>query len=201
MLAFKPLKLSFFKNFVAKFLLPLLLMALTLSVFALLYNPGSALAQYKVPFIKPMEGGIITGFRQEYYDEEEKVSRRHTGIDISGDSGARVRASGNGTVVYIGYSNIGGRTIVIRHNEKIRTTYLNITDSFVNYGQKVHQGDIIAAIGAQDDPSSGHPHLHFGIIYDGYYLDPEDVLKIDYSSISKYISLKYIYPDFKVQFE
>ena len=201
MFTLRTLKLSFFKNFVVKFILPLLLTALFLSAFAMFYNPGSALAQYKVPFIKPMEGGIVTGFRQEYYDEEEKVTRRHTGIDISGDSGTRVRASGNGTVVYIGYSNIGGRTIVIRHNEKIRTTYLNFTDSFVNYGQKVHQGDIIAAIGAQDDPSSGQPHLHFGIIYDGYYLDPEDVLKIDYSSISKYISLKYIYPDFKVQLE
>ena len=200
----KSLKFNLFKNPSVKAVKLLFLPAFISLVFfalSLFGSPESVSAQYTAPFIKPLEGGIITGFRQEYFDEEKQVSRMHTGIDICAEDGSSVVAAGNGKVVYMGFSPIGGRTIVIRHNEKIRTTYLNIAECFVSTGDRVLQGDIIAAISAEDDPSSLSPHLHFGIIYDGYYLDPEDVLNIDYSSISKYIVLEYVENDFKIQAE
>jgi murein DD-endopeptidase MepM/ murein hydrolase activator NlpD len=156
-------------------------------------------AEPRVPFIAPLRGEFIVKFRQPYWDEEKEVERRHTGIDIAGSNGDHVRASGSGIVSYTGFSPIGGRTLVIKHNEKIRTTYLNLSAIFVSVGTNVKQGDIIAAIGAEDDPSSVYPHLHFGIIYNGKYLDPEDVLNIDYSSISRFISLKYLESDFMLK--
>jgi len=159
-------------------------------------NPSSIYAAPKVPFIVPLNGEFTVKFRQPYWDEEKEVERRHTGIDIAGNKGDHVRASGSGVVSYIGISPIGGRTLVIRHNEKIRTTYLNLSAIFISVGAYVKQGDIVAAIGAEDDPSSAETHLHFGIIYNGKYLNPEDVLNIDYSSISKFISLKYLESDF-----
>lgn len=164
-------------------------------------TPGtySAYSQIKVPFIMPLEGKILVSFRQEYLDEQKQVTRKHTGIDIWGNPGDAVIASANGVVSYCGFSPIGGRTVVIWHNEKIKTTYLNLSQVYVQPGVFVKQGQAIAAIGAWDDPSHTGCHLHFGIIYDGKYLDPEDVLKIDYSSISKYIKLKYIKPGFYVQ--
>ena len=161
--------------------------------------PSDIHAEQKTPFIAPLKGEFIVKFRQPYWDEEKEVERKHTGIDISGNIGGRVMASGTGIVSYIGFSPIGGRTLVIRHNEKIRTTYLNLSAIFVSQGSPVRQGDIIASIGADDDPSSTVPHLHFGIIYSGKYLDPEDVLNIDYSSISKFISLKYLESDFMLK--
>ena len=152
---------------------------------------------FNVPFIVPLNGNIDLKFRQDYFDINKKITRKHTGIDISGKFNQEVLASGNGTVIYIGFSPIGGRTIVIKHNEKIRTTYLNLLSIFVSEGDYVHQGDVIAAIGAEDDPSSFEDyHLHFGVIYNGFYLDPLDVLKISYKSISKYISLEYFENDF-----
>jgi murein DD-endopeptidase MepM/ murein hydrolase activator NlpD len=147
----------------------------------------------------PLEGKILISFRQEYLDEGQQVKRKHTGIDIEGSPGDYVIASANGVVSYCGFSPIGGRTVVVRHNEKIRTTYLNLSQVYVQPGVFVKQGQAIAAIGACDDPSNTSCHLHFGIIYDGKYLDPEDVLKIDYNSISKYIKLKYIKPNYYVQ--
>jgi len=167
-------------------------------VYFLSLNPQDIYCASSVPFIKPVEGAVITGFRQEYLDEAKQVTRQHTGIDILGNNRDKVKASGNGTVIYTGFSPIGGRTIVLKHNQKIRTTYLNLSEIFINIGNKVKQGDVIAAIGAEDDPSSLLPHLHFGIIYDGFYLDPEDILKIDYSAISKYILLQYCNPDFGI---
>ena len=154
----------------------------------------------KVPFIIPLDGQIELCFREEYFDEEKRVTRKHTGIDISGESNQAVSASGNGIVAYIGLSPIGGRTIVIRHNSKIRTTYLNLLNIYVSIGDYVIQGEAIAAIGADDDPSSSQStHLHFGIIYDDFYLDPADIFKIGYINISRYISLQYVGNDFRLQ--
>jgi len=89
--------------------------------------------------------------------------------------------------------------VVIKHNENIRSTYLNILDCFVTKGERVSRGDIIASIGAVDDPSLKESHLHFGIIYMDSYLDPEDVLNIDYTSITRFISLEYLSPDTSLQ--
>jgi len=169
-----------------------------LMVLLLFFNPSVIHADTKRPFVMPLEGEIIVAFRQVYYDREKGVERKHTGIDIAGNKGSAVLASGNGTVIYTGFSPVGGRTVVIRHNEKIRTTYLNLSQVLVSTGTYVKQGHTIATIGALDDPSSESVHLHFGIIYDGKYLDPQDVLGIDYSNITGFIKLKYIKPDFNV---
>ncbi len=179
----------------------LLLLCLFTGLFLYVFPlfPSGIHAGQKAPFITPLNGEFIVRFRQPYWDEEKEVERRHTGIDISGNTGDRVMASGTGIVSYIGFSPIGGRTLVIRHNEKIRTTYLNLSAIFVSPGSRVRQGDIIASIGADDDPSSTVPHLHFGIIYNGKYLNPDDVLNIDYSSISKFISLKYLESDYMLK--
>jgi murein DD-endopeptidase MepM/ murein hydrolase activator NlpD len=165
----------------------------------LLFFPRMIYCNYKSPFMIPIaSGNIIVRFRDSYLDKVEKVERKHTGIDIEGLPGENIFASGNGLVTYIGFSPIGGRTLVIRHNEKIKTTYLNLEQILVSKGSQVSQGDRIATIGAEDDPSSETTHLHFGVIYDDKYLDPEDLLKIDYESISKFLYLKYIDPDFSV---
>ena len=179
----------------------LLISFLLAGLFLIFYplNPSEIYAEPKKPFIVPLGGEFIVKFRQPYWDEEKEFERRHTGVDISGNRGDRVRASGSGIVSYTGFSPIGGRTLVIKHNVKIRTTYLNLSAIFVSVGTHVEQGDIVAAIGTDDDPSSSDPHLHFGIIYDGKYLDPEDVLNIDYSSISRFISLKYLESDFSLK--
>lgn len=161
--------------------------------------PGKIYCSYKSPFIIPIPSGkIIVGFRESYVDKVKKVERKHTGIDIEGNAGGDVIASGNGTIDYIGFSPIGGRTLVIRHNEKIRTTYLNLDQILVPKGSRVSQGDTIATIGAEDDPSSEIAHVHFGVIYNDRYLDPEDLLEIDYKSISKFLYLKYIEADYRV---
>jgi len=154
---------------------------------------------YRTPFITPLEGEIIVGFRQIYWDEEKGKDYKHTGIDIEGKYGQKVAAAGSGVVSYIGFSPTGGRTLVIKHNQKIRTTYLNLMNIHVSTGTYIKQGEIIASIGADDDPSSSRCQLHFGVIYNNKYLDPEDLLNIDYRNISKFIYLKYLPSDFEFE--
>lgn len=150
------------------------------------------------PFIFPLYGDVALGFREEYFDSDKQAEYKHTGIDIIGSPGDRVSASGNGIVSYTGFSPIGGRTIVIRHNQNIRTTYLNLQNIYVSRGDMVKQGDIIASIGALDDPSCADHHLHFGIIYLNKYLDPLQVLCMDYTSISRFLRLVYVPGDLKI---
>ncbi len=178
--------------------LAFLIVAAAIAIPLLLF-PKMIYCNYKSSFIIPIASGdIIVGFRDSYLDKVEQVERRHTGIDIEGQPGENVLASGNGLVAYIGFSPIGGRTLVIMHNEKIKTTYLNLEQVLVSKGSHVSQGDRIATIGAEDDPSSETTHLHFGVVYNDKYLDPEDLLKIDYKSISKFLYLKYIEADYSV---
>lgn len=155
-------------------------------------------AEYKRPFIYPLQGEILIGFREEYFHIEKSAYYKHTGIDISGSPGDRVMAAGNGTVSYTGFSPTGGRTVVIKHNTMIRTTYLNLQSIFVSKGDSVRQGDIIASIGVLDDPSCEEYHLHFGIIYDDAYLDPVQLLNIDYYSISRFLRLEYTQRDYRI---
>jgi len=159
--------------------------------------PGKDPALRK-PFISPLYGDIALGFREEYFNDDRQADYRHTGIDIIGAPGDRVSASGNGTIVYTGFSPIGGRTIVIRHNQNIRTTYLNLQNIYVSQGDRVKQGDIIASIGASDDPSCTDSHLHFAVIYMNKYLDPLQVLDMDYTSISRFLRLVYVPGDLKI---
>ena len=59
----------------------------------------------------------------------------------------------------------------------------------------VKQGDIIGSLGAYDDISSEKCHLHFAVIYGNMYLDPVQLLDIDYSRISGYLRLVYMERD------
>jgi len=165
-----------------------------LSFFTFINLSPSIYADYKAPFIIPLEGEIITSFRQSYWFSDKQKYLKHTGIDIHGKYGQKVIAAGNGIVTYCGFSPIGGRTLVIKHNNKIRTTYLNLLQIYVVIGTYVKQGETIACIGASDDPSNPLYHLHFGVIYNNKYIDPKNLLKIDYSNISKFLYLEYL-PD------
>jgi len=154
----------------------------------------------KVPFILPLDGETVLEFREDYFYNEKNSSRKHTGIDIKGDFNQNIFSSGDGVVSYIGFSPTGGRTIVVRHNENIRTTYLNLLSIFVSNGDYVNQGEVIGTIGGNDDPSYlDESHLHFGIIYNGLYLDPQDVLNIGYKNITSFVSIKYLKNDFYLE--
>ena len=87
---------------------------------------------------------------------------------------------------------------MIGHNRNIRTTYLNLQNIYVSQGDRVKQGDIIASIGASDDPSCKDSHLHFAIIYMNKYLDPLQVFNMDYNSISRFLRLVYVPGDLKI---
>ncbi|MGB3346535.1 MAG: M23 family metallopeptidase [Candidatus Humimicrobiia bacterium] len=148
-------------------------------------------ANERKPLIYPLKGEILIHFNEEYTDKDTGEAHRHCGIDISGEKGDKVVASAPAKVFYVGYTPTGGKTISIVHLLDVKTTYLNLQDYHVSVGQEVKRGQIIGTIGAEDDPSSEEIHLHFGVIVNDHYVDPEKILNMDFNDLTKFISLTY----------
>lgn len=88
----------------------------------------------------------------------------HTGLDIAdGDCyGATIVASKSGTVEWAGYDDSGyGNYVIINHGDGYKTLYGHCSSVAVSQGQKVTQGQTIAAIGSTGQ-STGN-HLHFEV--------------------------------------
>lgn len=86
----------------------------------------------------------------------------HKGIDLAARKNTPIMAAHDGTVIYAGHDFRGfGRMIMIEGDKGWATLYGHLNKIEVREGQKVHQGEVIAAMG-----STGHstgPHLHFEI--------------------------------------
>jgi len=167
------------------------ILTISLILYPSIIKPNVILANERKPLIYPLKGEILVHFNEQYVDEETSETHRHCGIDISGEKGDRVVASAPGKVFYVGYTPTGGKTISIVHLLDVKTTYLNLQDYHVSVGQEVKRGQLIGTIGAEDDPSSEEIHLHFGVIVNGFYVDSEKILEMDFNDLTKFISLTY----------
>ncbi|MFA5811121.1 MAG: M23 family metallopeptidase [bacterium] len=94
----------------------------------------------------------------------------HDGIDIAGPVGTPISAPGDGVVTFTGYKAGYGKAIIIDHGYGISTLYGHCSALYVDEGQRVKRGLLIAAVGSTGR-SSG-PHLHFEIHVDGVPVDP-----------------------------
>ncbi len=98
------------------------------------------------------------------------ASTDHKGIDIGASTGAAIIASAAGRVTTATYSYSAGNYVVISHGNNISTVYMHASALYVSVGDTVEQGETIAAVGSTG--YSTGPHLHFGIIVNGDYVDP-----------------------------
>lgn len=112
--------------------------------------------------------------------------RPHHGVDYVARYGTPVRASGDGTVNFIGWKGDNGRMVSIRHKGAYRTVYAHLSrfDQGLKRGATVRQGEIIGYVG--NSGASTGTHLHFGVYKHGQPVDP---LGIDYSPIAKPVDL------------
>lgn len=98
------------------------------------------------------------------------ASTFHKGIDISGPYGTSIYATKSGVVSQVTYSSTGGNIVKINHGDGISSRYLHLQSVYVTKGQRVTQGQKIAAMGSTGN-STG-PHLHFEILLNGSQVNP-----------------------------
>lgn len=95
----------------------------------------------------------------------------HSGLDFPAPTGTPIHASAGGRVVYAGYRPEYGYTVEIDHGNGLVTRYAHCSRLLVKPGEVVTPGQRIAAIGTTG--RSTGPHLHFEVLKDGRYSDPE----------------------------
>ncbi|HHW32069.1 MAG TPA: peptidoglycan DD-metalloendopeptidase family protein [Clostridiaceae bacterium] len=131
-------------------------------------------------FISPVLGEIIGVFAQDrlIYSKTLDQWRAHSGIDLAADRGTPVRAVANGVVVDVKNDPRWGITVVIEHDNGLRTVYANLaSDEMVVQNEKVAQGDIIGCVGnTAAFESAEQPHLHFEVWKDDKPVNPEDYI-------------------------
>ncbi|MDW5299397.1 MAG: peptidoglycan DD-metalloendopeptidase family protein [Sedimentibacter sp.] len=115
-------------------------------------------------FINPLPGAMISsrfGSRSGGF---------HRGIDLAKATGSSIKATDGGTVISAGWDGSYGYSILINHGGGYSSRYAHCSDMYVSAGDKVYQGQIIAAVGSTG-VSTG-PHLHFEIMKYGSVVNP-----------------------------
>jgi murein DD-endopeptidase MepM/ murein hydrolase activator NlpD len=100
------------------------------------------------------------------------VWKAHKGVDMAAPLGTPIRASGDGTVDFVGVSNGYGNMVVLKHWSNYSTAYGHMSrfTSGLRRGQHVSQGDVIGYVGATGWATG--PHLHYEFRIGGQATDP-----------------------------
>ena len=132
-------------------------------------------------FAMPVEGEILREFAKDslVYSATLDEWITHNGIDIAADKTTVVKASESGTVKSIKNDPRYGLTIVIEHVNSFSSVYSNLlTAEFVEEGETVEKGQTIGTVGnTATFEIADESHLHFEILKDNEYVDPELYVK------------------------
>ena len=106
--------------------------------------------------------GVVTsevGWRKDPFSGAMKY---HKGTDIAAPQGTSIRAVAPGVVVESGAKGEYGNAVVIRTDDGRRMLYGHNSSNFVRVGDRVEQGEAIAAVGATGRATG--PHVHFEVL-------------------------------------
>lgn len=120
-------------------------------------------------FIQPVSGRVSSNYGYRIHPIK-KTRKLHTGIDFAARSGTPIKAAGPGQVIFAGYRGGYGYAVIIDHGGGISTLYGHCSRLFVSSGQRVTQGQKIAAVGSTG--LSTGPHLHFEVRKNGSPVNP-----------------------------
>lgn len=121
-----------------------------------------------ISLIKPVTGTISSRFGSI----SRVRSSAHTGLDIATSYGTSIKAAASGTVTYSGWKGSYGKLIVITHSNGVQTYYGHCSSLYVSVGDKISQGQSIAAVGSTGN-STGN-HLHFEVRVNGVAYNPQN---------------------------
>ena len=98
------------------------------------------------------------------------ASTYHQGVDLSAPAGTPIYATRAGIVTTATYGSAAGYYVTINHGDGFSSIYMHMTNYVVSAGQAVSAGQLIGYVG-KTGVATGN-HLHFGIAYNGAYVNP-----------------------------
>ncbi len=103
------------------------------------------------------------------------IYRMHNGVDLSSPMDTPIYATRSGVVSVADHEDDGaGNYIQINHGDGYRSVYMHMTRYIVSLGESVQAGQLIGYVGSTG--LSDGPHLHFGISYNGKYINPMEFI-------------------------
>ena len=104
------------------------------------------------------------------------ASTYHQGVDLAAPQGTPVYASRAGRVTVAGYTSAAGYYVTINHLDGFSSIYMHLNNYVVSSGQTVSAGQLIGYVG-NSGIATGY-HLHFGIAYNGAYVNPASYVSL-----------------------
>ena len=103
--------------------------------------------------------------------------KMHNGVDLSAPTGTPIYATRAGYVSFAGFEEGGaGNYVQLTHGDGYKSIYMHMTHYIVYTGQYVMGGQVIGYCGSTG--GSTGPHLHFGISYNGTYVNPAGYINL-----------------------
>lgn len=104
--------------------------------------------------VRPVAGMVSSGYGSRW-------GAMHYGLDFADSLGAPIHAVSSGTVLEAGPASGFGLWVRVQHDDGTQAVYGHVNEMFVQAGQRVNAGDVIATVGNRGQ-STG-PHLHLEI--------------------------------------
>ena len=132
-------------------------------------------ADFAQPFIWPVQGRISGRFgNARVYNGQ--AGSGHSGMDIAVPTGTPVKAPAAGVVTFAAPDlYLTGGTLLLDHGFGVSSNFLHLSRIDVKVGDRIEQGQVIAAVGATGRATG--PHLHWGMNWFDTRIDPLLVLE------------------------
>jgi murein DD-endopeptidase MepM/ murein hydrolase activator NlpD len=127
-----------------------------------------------VPTQEPVAGGNLGSAFGWRIDPFNGRSALHTGLDFPSDTGTPILAAAGGIVVTQEFHPAYGNMVEVDHGNELITRYAHASRVLVKKGDLVRRGQKIAEVGTSG--RSTGPHLHFEVLVEGVYQDPQKFL-------------------------
>ena len=131
--------------------------------------------EWKGSFAPPVTADISDIFGVERVFNGS-VQSTHQGLDFRVPSGTPVAAVNSGRVILAQPLFFEGNCVVIDHGQGLLTLYLHLSKFSVKQGDDVSKGQEIGLSGGTGRATG--PHLHLAVRWQGVYLDPQILLKL-----------------------
>jgi hypothetical protein len=110
-----------------------------------------------------------------------KLASIHQGMDFRAAMGTPVRAGNSGVVVLARPLYYEGNCVVIDHGLGLFTISMHLSRIDVQEGQSLAKGARLGLSGATGRVTG--PHLHWAVRWEGAYLDPAKLLRLDLDAV------------------
>jgi len=124
-----------------------------------------------LPIGVPHHGKITSKFGYRRNPFTNRGREMHSGVDLKGTTGDRIKSTAKGVVSFAGYEGDYGYVVKIKHANSYETRYAHLAKPLVKKGEKVAAGDIVGLLGSTG--RSTGPHLHYEILKNDKKINPE----------------------------